>query len=143
MMSSTGSPVSTSGLVLPSTPLAEPGKEVPLVVNTPSRAKPPLHWIDLSVEERVQAVKDLGLPAFRARQISTHVFDRWEVDPTEWTDLPKSARQEVADAWFPTLLTQVSRQSCDRGMTVKTLWRLHGGALVESVLMHYPATRHS
>ena len=102
--------LSPSGLVLPTTPLAE--KEIPVVVRTPKRTKPPRHWIDLSVEERVQAVKDLGLPAFRARQISTHVFDRWEVDPTEWTDLPKSARQEVADAWFPTLLTQVSRQSC-------------------------------
>ena len=65
VMSSTGSSVSTSGLVLPSTPLAEPGKEVPLVVNTPSRAKPPRHWIDLSIEERVQAVKDFGVPAFR------------------------------------------------------------------------------
>ena len=75
-MSSTGSSVSTSGLVLPSTPLAEPGKEVPLVVNTPSRAKPPRHWIDLSIEERVQAVKDFGVPAFRARQISAHVFER-------------------------------------------------------------------
>ena len=99
-MSSTGSSVSTSGLVLPSTPLAEPGKEVPLVVNTPNRAKPPRHWIDLSIEERVQAVKDFGVPAFRARQISAHVFERWEVDPTQWTDLPKAARQEIADAWF-------------------------------------------
>ncbi|GAE69858.1 ribosomal RNA large subunit methyltransferase N [Cutibacterium acnes JCM 18909] len=44
------------------------------MVNTPSRAKPPRHWIDLSIEERVQAVKDLGVPAFRARQISAHVF---------------------------------------------------------------------
>ena len=78
-MSSTGSSVSTSGLVLPSTPLAEPGKEVPLVVNTPNRAKPPRHWIDLSIEERVQAVKDFGVPAFRARQISAHVFERWVV----------------------------------------------------------------
>ncbi|REB68703.1 dual-specificity RNA methyltransferase RlmN [Cutibacterium namnetense] len=142
-MSSTGNPVSTSCLALPSMPLAEPGKEMPVVVNTPSRAKPPRHWIDLSVEERVQAVKDLGLPAFRARQISAHVFERWEVDPTQWTDLPKAARQEIADAWFPVLLTEVSQQSCDRGTTVKNLWRLHGGALVESVLMYYPATRHS
>ena len=113
------------------------------MVNTPNRAKPPRHWIDLSIEERVQAVKDFGVPAFRARQISAHVFERWEVDPTQWTDLPKAARQEIADAWFPVLLTKVSQQSCDRGTTVKTLWRLHGGALVESVLMYYPATRHS
>lgn len=135
--------VSTSGLVLPTTPLAEPGTEMPLVVRTPSRARPPRHWIDLTADERIEAVKELGLPAFRARQINAHVLERYEVDPTAWTDLPASVRQEVADAWFPTMLTEVSRQSCDGGMTVKTLWRLHGGALVESVLMHYPATRHS
>ena len=81
------------------------------MVNTPNRAKPPRHWIDLSIEERVQAVKDFGVPAFRARQISAHVFERWEVDPTQWTDLPKAARQEIADAWFPVLLTKVSQQS--------------------------------
>ncbi|AXE38465.1 23S rRNA (adenine(2503)-C(2))-methyltransferase RlmN [Acidipropionibacterium virtanenii] len=134
---------SPSGLVLPITPLAEPGTEMPVVVRSTSRARPPRHWIDLSVEERVDAVKELGLPGFRAKQISEHVFAHHDLDPQEWTDLPKAARGPIADAWFPELLTEVSRQSCDNGTTVKTLWRLHGGSLVESVLMHYPATRHN
>lgn len=131
------------GLALPETPLAEPGKQRPVVVKSPARRMPRKHWIDLTDDQRVQAVKDLGLPAFRARQINSHVFERWEIDPTEWTDLPKDARARIAEAWFPTMITQVSQQSADRGTTVKTLWRLIGGALVESVLMHYPATRHS
>jgi 23S rRNA (adenine2503-C2)-methyltransferase len=36
------------------------------------------------------------------------------------------------------LLTPVRSQECDAGATRKTLWRLHDGALVESVLMRYP-----
>lgn len=137
------SAVSPSGLVLPITPLAEPGTEMPVVVRSPSRAKPPRHWIDLSAAERVEAVTEMGLPRFRARQISEHVFARHELDPQQWTDLPRAAREPLAQAFFPQLLTEVSQQSCDNGRTVKTLWRLHGGSLVESVLMHYPATRHA
>ncbi|GMA85584.1 hypothetical protein GCM10025868_08340 [Angustibacter aerolatus] len=38
---------------------------------------------------------------------------------------------------LPTLLTPVSTREADHGETVKTLWRLFDGALVESVLMHY------
>ncbi len=33
--------------------------------------------------------------------------------------------------------------TCDGGLTVKSVWRLHDGAMVESVLMRYPATRNS
>lgn len=132
---------SAQGLVLPVEPLSE--REVPVVVSSPSRKRPPRHWLDMTGQERVAAVTELGLPAFRAKQISAHVLERHEVDPDDWTDLPAAIRGRVRDEFFPTLLTPVSRQSCDGGRTVKTLWRLHGGSLVESVLMHYPATRTS
>ena len=39
---------------------------------------------------------------------------------------------------MPRLLTPVRELRCDGDTTVKTLWRLHDGALVESVLMRYP-----
>ena len=39
---------------------------------------------------------------------------------------------------FPQLLTPMSERACDDGATRKTLWKLHDGALVESVLMGYP-----
>ena len=64
------------GLALPETPLAEPGKQRPVVVKSPARRMPRKHWIDLTDDQRVQAVKDLGLPAFRAKQLSTHYFER-------------------------------------------------------------------
>ncbi|MDN5564120.1 MAG: 23S rRNA (adenine(2503)-C(2))-methyltransferase RlmN [Luteococcus japonicus] len=132
---------STKPLVLPAEPLADPGKELPLVFAAPRRGKPAKHWIDLSTEERVQAVRDLGLPAFRAQQISKHFFERFETDPTTWSDLPKAAREQVAERFFPELVTPMSEQRCDGDTTVKTLWRLHDGSLVESVLMRYGVKR--
>jgi 23S rRNA (adenine2503-C2)-methyltransferase len=39
------------------------------------------------------------------------------------------------------LLTEVRRRETDGGSTRKTLWRLHDGTPVESVLMRYPARR--
>jgi 23S rRNA (adenine2503-C2)-methyltransferase len=54
------------------------------------------------------------------------------------TDVPAAARIRLADALLPALLTPVTERACDGGATRKTLWRLHDGALVESVLMGYP-----
>jgi len=113
-------------------------KELPLVFEAPRRGKPPTHWADLSVAERKDAVVKLGLPAFRAAQLSKHYFERLAFDPTTWSDVPADVRQPLADQLFPQLLTDIKTQSTDRGTTVKTLWRLHDGALVESVLMQYP-----
>jgi 23S rRNA (adenine2503-C2)-methyltransferase len=55
------------------------------------------------------------------------------------TDLPAAARDALGEAFLPTLLTSVRTLTADRGTTVKTLWRLHDGVKVESVLMRYPS----
>ncbi|MFI5075609.1 MAG: 23S rRNA (adenine(2503)-C(2))-methyltransferase RlmN, partial [Actinomycetales bacterium] len=39
---------------------------------------------------------------------------------------------------LPTLLTPMVQRTADDGQTVKYAWRLHDGAIVESVLMRYP-----
>ena len=109
-----------------------------LTFTAPRRAKPPRHLADLDAAERAQAVVELGEKPFRARQLSVHHFDRLEDDPARMTDLPAASRDRLTQALLPPLLTAVRRQECDRGTTVKTLWRLFDGALVESVLMRYP-----
>ncbi|MCG6566705.1 23S rRNA (adenine(2503)-C(2))-methyltransferase RlmN [Tessaracoccus sp. ZS01] len=113
-------------------------KTLPLVFEAPRRGKPPTHWFDLSLEERVEATQKLGLPKFRADQISRHVFDRLEDDVNQFSDIPADIRQELGEQLFPKLLTEMTRRSTDDGTTVKTLWRLHDGSLLESVLMRYP-----
>lgn len=105
---------------------------------SPRVKQPPQHLADMTLEERQEAVKELGLPAFRAKQISTHYFEHYTTDPEQMTDLPKDRRQELVDRFFPPLLTEVKRLQTDNGDTIKFLWRLFDGALVESVLMRYP-----
>jgi 23S rRNA (adenine2503-C2)-methyltransferase len=101
-------------------------------------APPPRHLADLDLAGRRAAVAALGEQAFRATQLSTHYFGRLERDPAAMTDLPAGARERLAGALLPALLTPVREMTCDDGATRKALWRLHDGALVESVLMAYP-----
>ena len=81
---------------------------------------------------------ELGLPGFRARQLSTHYFGRLVDDPAEMTDLPAASRDKLVADLLPPLLTKLRDLECDRGTTRKTLWKLLDGSLVESVLMRYP-----
>ena len=114
------------------------GTQLPIVFDAPARGKAPKHWLDLSVDERVEATQRLGLPKFRANQISRHLFDRLEDNVAGFSDIPASIREDLGGQLFPRLLEQVTQRTADRGATVKTLWRLHDGSLLESVLMRYP-----
>lgn len=109
-----------------------------LTFTAPRRGKPPRHLADLAASERKAAVEELGHKGFRAAQLSTHYFGHHVEDPELMSDLPKAGRAELVGAMLPSLLTPVRTLTADQGATVKTLWRLHDGALVESVLMRYP-----
>jgi len=116
---------------------AEAGRIVPLALNAPQRGRPPRHWTDLDAEGRAQLIAELGLPKFRASQLSRQLFVRFADDPELWTDIPKQDRDKLAEACVPPLLTLVRDQRADANTTVKSLWRLGDGSLVESVLMRY------
>jgi 23S rRNA (adenine2503-C2)-methyltransferase len=103
-----------------------------------ARIRPARHLADLDAAERRAAVVELGQPAYRADQLSRHYFGRLTDAAEHMTDLPGGVRGELAAALLPTLLTTIREQTCDRGLTRKTLWRAADGALVESVLMRYP-----
>jgi len=116
-----------------------PAKSLPLVFNEPrGRKKPPRHLADLSPAERKELVAGMGLPGFRAKQLSTHYFARLVDDPSQMTDLPADARDALVSELLPPLMTPLRTMEADRGKTRKTLWKLFDGALVESVLMRYP-----
>lgn len=108
-----------------------------LMFAEPKRGKPPVHLVDLTTEERAERMKELGVPAFRAKQIAAHYFTKYTSDPAQMTDLPAAGREELVSSLLPPLLTEVKRLQTDNGDTIKFLWRLFDGALVESVLMRY------
>ena len=115
--------------------MAEP---LPLVFDAPRRGLPPRHFADLDSDGRAEAMGDLGVPSFRGKQLANQYFARLEADPREMTDLPADLRDRVGQALFPPLTTSLRHVSADEGTTRKTLWKLHDGSLVESVLMRYP-----
>ena len=104
----------------------------------PKKGMPPAHLSDLTPAQRIERVKELGMPGFRAAQLEKHYFQHYTSDPAEMTDLPAAGREEFVAAMLPPLLTEVRRLETDKGDTIKFLWKLHDGALVESVLMRYP-----
>jgi 23S rRNA (adenine2503-C2)-methyltransferase len=109
-----------------------------LVFSEPRPGRPPRHLADLDAEGRAAAVAELGLPAFRAKQLAHQYYGRLIADPRQMTDLPASVRDVIADTMFPNLLTAAAELTCDAGQTRKTLWRALDGISVESVLMRYP-----
>ncbi|MGN6414190.1 23S rRNA (adenine(2503)-C(2))-methyltransferase RlmN [Flexivirga sp.] len=122
-------------LPTPSTRKPVPGQ---LTFTAPRRGKPPQHLADFDEAGRKEAVESLGHKGFRAKQLSTHYFEHFVSDPAQMTDLPAAGRADLVEAMLPTLLTPVRSLTADDGRTVKQVWRLFDGALVESVLMRYP-----
>src|SRR5437588_3395241 len=107
----------------------------------PRPSRTPRHLADLAGACRASAVAELGLPAFRAKQLAHQYYGRLIADPRQMTDLPAAARELIAETLFPTLLSAATEVTCDAGQTRKTLWRAvndPAGTTFESVLMRYP-----
>lgn len=77
----------------------------------------------------------VGEPRYRVDQIWRGLHER-AADLDELTEVPKALRARLA-AELPEALTPVTEHTSEDGGTVKWLWRLTDGALVETVLMHY------
>jgi 23S rRNA (adenine2503-C2)-methyltransferase len=88
---------------------------------------------DVTREELAQLLD--GEPAFRVRQVWDGLHRR-VFDPFDMTDLSVALRIHLDDTLTPALTPERESVSND-GETVKWLWRLHDGKLVETVLMHY------
>src|ERR1700744_2834589 len=109
-----------------------------LMFDEPRAGRPPRHLADLDAAGRESAIAELGLPAFRAKQLAQQYYGRLIADPRQMTDLSAAVRELIADALFPDLLAATRDVTCDAGQTRKTLWRALDGATLESVLMRYP-----
>jgi 23S rRNA (adenine2503-C2)-methyltransferase len=94
----------------------------------------------LTIEELDAWVVGRGEPAFRARQIADAVWpDGGRTDAAEIRTLPSGLRDALADAFRFDTVADTEIRLADGGRTQKALHRLDDGALIESVLMHYPA----
>ena len=82
---------------------------------------------------------DEGQPAYRARQIRDAVWRGNAATAEEMLTLPAALRTRLDKAFRIDTIAEDEVKVADGGMTEKTLHLLDDGALIESVLMHYPA----
>jgi 23S rRNA (adenine2503-C2)-methyltransferase len=89
-------------------------------------------------------VGERGEPSFRVRQIADAIWnDGGTADADAIRTLPAPLRAAVAVAFRLDTVADTEVRISDGGLTEKNLHRLSDGALIESVLMHYPARRES
>jgi 23S rRNA (adenine2503-C2)-methyltransferase len=80
-----------------------------------------------------------GAPSYRARQIADAVWAAGAQAAAALRTLPAALRAQLDAAFRFDTLADTELRLSDGGLTEKALHRLSDGALVESVLMHYPA----
>ena len=93
----------------------------------------------LTPDELAAWFVERGEPAYRGRQVADSVWGG-AVDSIEaMRTLPAAVRAELASAFTFDTVADTDIREADGGLTEKLLHRLADGALIESVLMHYPA----
>ena len=94
------------------------------------------HLRSMIIPELAQLLKELGQPAFRAKQVFTWLH-KGVRSYEEMTNLPKALRDTLAEN-HPLHAPQVVRkQESQKDGTIKYLWKLSDGNCVETVLMRY------
>ena len=90
----------------------------------------------MTQQEIGNVLKELGQPAFRAKQIFSWLHSGVR-SFAEMTNLPKELRGVLEERYPICAPTVVRRQESQRDGTMKFLWQLADGNCVETVLMRY------
>ena len=90
----------------------------------------------MTLEEMGVLLKELGQPAFRAKQIYTWLH-KGVRSYAEMTNLPKDLRAVLEEKYPIHTPVVVRKQESKLDGTIKYLWQLRDGNCVETVLMRY------
>jgi len=96
-----------------------------------------INLYDLDAHELEALIIGWGQPAYRARQVMAWLYQNKVGSVAAMTNLPKALRDKLAAEITIGVLEQCSEQLSTDGQTVKRLFRLPDGQLIESVLMEY------
>ena len=94
------------------------------------------HLKSMTQDEIGTALKELGQPAFRAKQVFSWLH-KGVRSYDEMTNLPKALRERLAETYPLHTPKVVRRQESKKDGTIKFLWELSDGNCVETVLMRY------
>ncbi|GIW10092.1 MAG: putative dual-specificity RNA methyltransferase RlmN [Dehalococcoidia bacterium] len=120
-------------------------------MNGQERPTSPRSWLDTPEEELAQALRALGQPAYRLKQVQHWVYRQGVLDFAQMSDLPQELRAALAERFVVAPLRVVRTLASADGWTTKYLLELPGGvspgrkrplppATVETVLMRYDPT---
>ncbi|GAB4521203.1 MAG: 23S rRNA (adenine(2503)-C(2))-methyltransferase RlmN [Anaerolineales bacterium] len=96
-----------------------------------------VNFYDLTFPELSALVEAWGAAAYRARQLWQGAYQHLWHTPAQFSNLPQNLRARLESEIHFDLLEPVTRLESSDGQTVKTLFRLHDGQLIEAVLMRY------
>jgi 23S rRNA (adenine2503-C2)-methyltransferase len=98
---------------------------------------------DLDLSALTNLLQQWDEPAYRAKQVWQGLYQHLYNSPDEFTNLPKPLREKLAERLnFSPLTVKLFQDSSD-GQTRKTLFALHDGHLIETVLMRYDPSTNS
>jgi 23S rRNA (adenine2503-C2)-methyltransferase len=130
-------PSSPRGTTAPTTPILDSGAATPVTEGPARVARPGLSGVE--PEDLARWLEERGQPAYRARQVGDAIWGGLATSVAELRTLPVALREEIGRAFAVDTLAATEVRLSDGGLTEKALHTLGDGALVESVLMHYPA----
>ena len=92
--------------------------------------------LSCSPEELSAALKEMGQPAFRAKQVFQWLHQKQAASFDEMSNLPLSLRQALMEQFFIEQYP-IQRKQVSTDGTVKYLFRLRDGNCIETVVMRY------
>lgn len=93
--------------------------------------------LSMSFEELTAAVKELGEPVFRAKQIYSWLHVSCVTSFDDMTNISKALRQKLNDNFVIFTVSIEKKLISEYDYTQKYLYKLHDGEFIESVLMKY------
>lgn len=91
---------------------------------------------DLTLDELKSAVEELGEKPFRAKQIFSWLHQKGAESFEEFKNIPQALREKIGEKYYISKLDIVEKLVSKDG-TVKYLFDIGDGILIESVLMKY------
>lgn len=100
-----------------------------------------MNLYNITEDELKALVQSWGEPSYRAKQIWEWLYQHKVTDPAQMTNIPQKLRDRLAEVSDIGVLETVTSQQSSDGQTVKYLFRLQDGQLIETVLMGYDDKR--
>lgn len=96
---------------------------------------------DFQLSELTALLASWNVPGYRAIQLWQGLYQHFWDSPEQFTNLPITLRRKLAGEFSYTALTPITTLCSSDNQTIKTLFKLHDGQAIETVLMCYEKRR--